>query len=546
MRPHWDEDRRAAIDRRARAAAPAHLRHVAEGLAGAAEEAVDSWITVRRTRCHVARLERLNTRLSFRARMRCMSASLAIYEVLFAALENADAAAIAGSPGAFASLDSARSRCPTWAPYEQPAWVALEGAAVRSRLSSDRDALEVAAAGVDGIRVSDRRLRRFRVQLVAEAALRGGDLERAAAELATIDDDLEDPALVALRLRLYLARADNGGAEALARRVLADLLKPRSIVSFVDLEPLPLAAHALRRVGDLEAAEQLVRRVNTTHDDSRAAADLDAERGRVAQLVFVGDLEPEQLRAALERRVALDGPQHPETARILHLLGAAYEATARLDLARLYYERALGIRVRALGDHPETADTYNNLGNLAFRTGDYAEARERHAAARRIRVEVFGEDHPATATSDNNIGMVLLAEGDPDAALARFTRVIAIREATLGPEHPNTAIARNNAGLARAALGDVDGALAEHRQALAIRRAFFGDDHLETARSHHNIGALLLERGDLAGARPHIEVALRTRRSQLPPEHPELRSSAELALRLERASRPLDDAGWSL
>ncbi|MEZ4449093.1 MAG: tetratricopeptide repeat protein [Nannocystaceae bacterium] len=394
--------------------------------------------------------------------------------------------------------------------------------------------------------------------MIAAAALRGGDLERARSALAGPVADAEPRGasheVDALRIELHLAAGEHEEAAAIARQVFRDYHGPgwRIVAEpLVATHALLAAASALRRVGALDLAARAAVSAGTVSgytldggpwrgqaDAAEAFGVVEANLGRYDEAIAAHG-------EALALRRVVVGDRHPESGTSHHHLGAAYEATARLDLARFHYERALEIRMRALGDHPLTARTYNNLGNLAYREGRWDEAIAMHTAARRIRVAAYGEDHAETATSDANLGMVELARGDAEAARRRFEHVLDVRVRVLGPDHPYTGIIHNNLGLALAALGDDEAALAEHRQALAIRRAFFGDDHLEVARSHHNLGALLLARGDLAAAREHIDAALAIRRRHLPPTHPEIESTRRLQGRLERASRPLDDEGWS-
>ncbi len=63
--------------------------------------------------------------------------------------------------------------------------------------------------------------------------------------------------------------------------------------------------------------------------------------------------------------------------------------------ARGYYERALAINEKVLGDeHPDTARSLNNLGALLDTEGDYAGARGYFERALAIDEKVLGEEHP--------------------------------------------------------------------------------------------------------------------------------------------------------
>jgi len=63
-------------------------------------------------------------------------------------------------------------------------------------------------------------------------------------------------------------------------------------------------------------------------------------------------------------------------------------------------------------DHPDTATSYNNIGDVYDAKGDYENALVEYRKALEIQLKVLGPDHPDTATSYNNIGAVYDAKGD--------------------------------------------------------------------------------------------------------------------------------------
>jgi tetratricopeptide (TPR) repeat protein len=56
----------------------------------------------------------------------------------------------------------------------------------------------------------------------------------------------------------------------------------------------------------------------------------------------------------------------------------------------------------------------------------------------------LGPEHPDTAQSLNNLALLLHDQGDLAGARPLFERALAIYEKALGPEHPNTVTVRNN------------------------------------------------------------------------------------------------------
>ena len=88
-------------------------------------------------------------------------------------------------------------------------------------------------------------------------------------------------------------------------------------------------------------------------------------------------------------------------------------ALAAYAQAQLLLERALAIDEKALGpDHPDMANTLNNLGSILEPQGDLAGARSYYERALALFDKAYGPDNLKTAGSLNNLGLVLHAQGD--------------------------------------------------------------------------------------------------------------------------------------
>ncbi len=104
--------------------------------------------------------------------------------------------------------------------------------------------------------------------------------------------------------------------------------------------------------------------------------------------------------------------------------------------AKPYTKRALTIREKILGgEHPDTANSLNNLGYLLGAMGDLTGARPYYERALYIREKVLGSEHPDTALSLNNMGRLLQRMGDLAGARPYYERALAINEKVLGGEH---------------------------------------------------------------------------------------------------------------
>jgi len=78
--------------------------------------------------------------------------------------------------------------------------------------------------------------------------------------------------------------------------------------------------------------------------------------------------------------------------------------------ARPLYEQALAIHRATLGaQHPDTATSMGNLGELLYAQGELAAARPLYEQALAIWRAVLGEQHPDTATCLHNLAALLKA-----------------------------------------------------------------------------------------------------------------------------------------
>ena len=61
-------------------------------------------------------------------------------------------------------------------------------------------------------------------------------------------------------------------------------------------------------------------------------------------------------------------------------------------------QHALDIRVKLLGEeHPDTAESYFNLGVTQHALGNFSSALQSKLRALDIGIKLFGEEHPVTA-----------------------------------------------------------------------------------------------------------------------------------------------------
>lgn len=186
----------------------------------------------------------------------------------------------------------------------------------------------------------------------------------------------------------------------------------------------------------------------------------------------------------------LYGKEHEKTATSYNNIGGVYKKQGNYPKALEYLKKALAIDEKVLGkEHENTAATYNNIGTVYDEQGDYPKALEYHGKALAIDEKVLGKDHPGTATDYNNIGTVYDDQGDYPKALEYYGKALAIVEKVLGKDHPLTAGSYNNIGSMYYQQGKYPEALKYLEKALKILKAKLGEDHPDTIATQEWIDA---------------------------------------------------------
>jgi len=206
-------------------------------------------------------------------------------------------------------------------------------------------------------------------------------------------------------------------------------------------------------------------------------------------------------------------------------------------------EKAVELAKRVYGpEHPYTATSLNNLGELRQAMGEYPKAEPLLQEALRIRQKVLGPEHPDTALSLNNLGGLYRVMGQYDKAESLFQEALRIRQKVLGPEHLDTAISFNSLGELYGAMGEYPKAEPLLQEALRIRQKVLGPEHPDTANSLNNLAELYHDMGQYAKAEPLLKEALRIRQKVLGGEHPLTAISLDNLAALYRAMGEYDKA----
>ena len=255
--------------------------------------------------------------------------------------------------------------------------------------------------------------------------------------------------------------------------------------------------------------------------------DLDYKKAEILNILGVsyrdiGDYNKaiEYHEKALEIRINALGENQPE---LYNNLGISYDGLGDYGKAIEYHEKALEIRINTLGEnHPDVASYYNNLGTVYNSLGDYNKAIEYHEKALEIRINTLGENHPDVADSYYNLGAAYNGLGDYNKAISFFEKALEIEINTLDENHPDIADSYYKLGAACNGLGDYNKAIEYHEKALEIRINTLGENHPDIADSYGVLGVIYYGLGDYGKAIEYYEKALEIEINTLDENHPDI------------------------
>ncbi|MFV8749259.1 tetratricopeptide repeat protein [Nannocystaceae bacterium ST9] len=478
------------------------------------------WTELRTRVCVETRVEQTRSEDSYEQVAACLDGRRAILAGLSIAWKHADRQTIVRATSAAATLLPA-STC------TDAAALALQ---IRppegSREQVQRLRVELEQAGALHIAAKyDQALVRYQAVLVEAEALGWRPLiAEARYAVGTAQNDAGQPEAALLSLRRGAVDAVAGGH---------DLVGLDTVTAMVDVVGGRLARHD-EALAWGELGQAMVERLDlegTLYEATSLSA-----LGNIRTIVGDFDIAIDLERRALAIREAVLGPDHPEVANSLDNLAGSEVAKGDFDQALEHYRRALAIRESALGvDALEVAYTLNGMGAVYMQRGDLEGALATFERTRTILERLLGPDHVELAPSYNNLGVIRWQQGRLDEALASFRRAQELQEHVLGSEHPRVAAAIDNIGNVLVSQGAYEEALATHRRALAIREKTLGPDHADVAASLNNLGTVLAALGRDDEALEHFERAKAIWALSLEPGHPYITSAtiniADIALR---------------
>jgi len=195
----------------------------------------------------------------------------------------------------------------------------------------------------------------------------------------------------------------------------------------------------------------------------------------------------------------------------------------KLDSAIYYGDIRLKIYRRLFkSDHPDLANSLNNLGFFYNYIADYKHAETLYKEALEMYRRIYKGDHPTLAASINNMAYFYSSRGDFKLAEPLFKEALKMNRNIYKGDHPSIAGCLNNMAVFYDGRGDYKQAETLYKEALEMRKRLFKEDHPDLARSINNMAIFYTGRGDFKQAEPLLEKALEMSRNIFPDDHPEL------------------------
>jgi eukaryotic-like serine/threonine-protein kinase len=203
------------------------------------------------------------------------------------------------------------------------------------------------------------------------------------------------------------------------------------------------------------------------------------------------------------RRAESELRDQPEVLASVRLtIGRAYLLQSRLDAAESHLRAAVEIRRRVLGpQHQDTAEALVAVGDLLIFKGNYKESeslfREAVAIYRRAR-DAGNVNKKLFSMALNGLGTVLNYEGDPGAGEASLREALENSANFTGVDRAFVVNMYANLAASRRGQGDLDGAIAYQEKALEEVRRLPGKPSVDGGVIHANLAFYVMMEGDYA------------------------------------------------
>jgi tetratricopeptide (TPR) repeat protein len=184
---------------------------------------------------------------------------------------------------------------------------------------------------------------------------------------------------------------------------------------------------------------------------------------------------------AIDVRVKVLGPEHPETLQSIYNLASTYRRLARSEEALTLFQKSLDISKRVLGsEHAETLHILNGLAWTYTDLSQYEDASLIHQYALDVKKRTLGSEDPQTLHSMDGLAWAYWRLGRYHEARSLQQETLEISERVHGPEHVDTLSSMDGLGWAQWRLGRYNEAVALFQKSLDVRKKIQGMKHPDT------------------------------------------------------------------
>ncbi|OUL27387.1 tetratricopeptide repeat protein [Nostoc sp. RF31YmG] len=217
------------------------------------------------------------------------------------------------------------------------------------------------------------------------------------------------------------------------------------------------------------------------------------------------------------------GEEHPDFADSLNNLALLYKSQGKYREAEPLYLQALELRRRLLGEeHSDVALTLNNLTVLYDLQERYSEAEPLCLQALELWRRLLGEEHPRVALSLNNLAVIYDSQEKYSEAESLYLQALELRRRLLGEKHPDVATSLDNLAVLYYSQGRYNKAEPLYLQALELRQRLLGEKHPDVALTLNNLAVLYYSQGRYSEAETLCLQALELKRRLLGEKHPDV------------------------
>src|SRR3989339_166140 len=242
-------------------------------------------------------------------------------------------------------------------------------------------------------------------------------------------------------------------------------------------------------------------------------------QGNLDSAIYYGDINLKICRTIFK-------DDHPDLANSINNMAYFYNGRGNYKEAEPLYKEALEMRRRIYkSDHPALAGSINNMAYFYDGRGNYKEAEPLYKEALEMFRRIFKGDHPDLAMSINNMAYFYDGRGNYKEAEPLFREALEMFRRIFKGDHPDLAMSLNNMAVFYRERGNFKEAEPLFREALEMFRRIFKGDHPDLAMSLNNMAVFYREQGNYKEAESLYKEALEMRRRLYKGDHPNIATS---------------------